>query len=144
MNTKPPEDQPLVVTENNTKTQQELERKQKWEKAKKMHLKKYRKVLGYRKTENDRRGKRRKTNGGYKGGKQGTRTNEEEQRKDSTRKGAARTERSRQKAEVQRKESTINGELGRSRQSAGKDKRSSIEDIEVQEKQTGPIPKEPD
>ena len=143
-NTKPPEDQPLVVTENNTKTQQESERKLKWEKAKQMHLKKYRKVLGYRKTENDRRGKRRKTNGGYKGGKQGTRTNEEEQRKDSTRKGAARTERSRQKAEVQGKESMTNGELGRSRQSAGKDKRSSIEDIEVQEKQTGPIPKEPD
>ena len=100
-------------------------------------------VLSAVKTENDRRGKRRKTNGGYKGGKQGTRTNEEEQRKDSTRKGEARTERSRQMAEVQGKESTINGEVGRSRH-AGKDKRSSIEDIEVQEKQTGPIPKEPD
>ena len=144
MNTKPPEDQPPVATENNTKTQQELERKQQWERAKLMHLKKYRKVLGYRKSENDRRGKRRKTKGGYKGGKQGTRTNEEEQRKDSTRKGEVRTERSRQMAEAQGKESTINGELGRSRQNAGKDKRSSIEDIEVQEKQTGPIPKEPD
>ena len=99
MNTKPPEDQPPVATENNTKTQQVLERKQKWERAKQMHLKKYRKVLGYRKTENDRRGKRRKTKGGYKGGKQGTRTNEEEQGKESTRNGAARIGRSRQKVD---------------------------------------------
>jgi hypothetical protein len=53
MNTKPPKEQPLGAKENDTKTQQEQERKQRWERAKQMHLKKYRKVLGYRKTEND-------------------------------------------------------------------------------------------
>ena len=76
-----------------------------------------------------------------KGGKQGTRTNKEEQSGKSTLNGPL--VRRMQDKEVQRRASTINGEVGRSRH-AGKDKRSSIEDIEVQEKQTGPIPKEPD
>jgi hypothetical protein len=70
----------LVAKENDIITQQEQEKKQRWERAKRKHLKKYRKVLGYRKPENEpnRKAKRRKTNGGYKGGKLGTRTTEKE------------------------------------------------------------------
>ena len=79
-----------------------------------MHLKKYRKVLGYRKTENDRRGKRRKTNGGYKGGKQGTRTNKEEQSGKSTLNGPL--VRRMQDKEVQRRASTINETMVRQTQ----------------------------
>ena len=109
-----------------------------------MHLKKYRKVLGYRKTENDRRGKRRKTNGGHKGGKQDTRTNKAEQSEKSTLNGPL--VRRMQDKETQRMVSTTNETMVRQTQNKnGKknknDKRSSIE---VQEKQTGPIPKEPD
>ena len=49
------------------------------------------------------------------------------------------------KVEVLGEESTINEELERNRRKTSKDKRSSsIEDNEVREKQTGPIPKEPD
>jgi hypothetical protein len=82
-------------------------------------------------TETDRGGKRRKKNGGYKGGKQSTRTKEDKRRL---------------MAEVQGKGkgSTTNEELERNRRKTGKDKRSGIDDNEVQEKQTGPFPKEPD
>ena len=101
----------------------------------------------YRKTENDRRGKRRKTNGGYKGGKQGTRTNKAEQSGESTSNGPL-VRRSQDK-EAQRMVSTINETMvrqtqeknGKNDKKVKNDKRSSIE---VQEKQTGQIPKEPD
>ena len=112
-----------------------------------MHLKKYKKVLGYRKTENDRRGKRRKTNGGYKGGKQGTRTNKEEQSEKSTLNRPL--VRRMQDKEAQRMVSTINETTVRQTQNKNgkdvqKDKYDKRSSIEVQEKQTGPIPKEPD
>ena len=93
------------------------------------HLRKCKKVLGYayRKTETDRGGKRRKKNGGDKGGKQ------------------SKEDKRRRRAEVLGKGSTRNDELERDRRKIGKDKRSSsIDDNEVQEKQTGPFPKEPD
>ena len=104
-------------------------------------------VLSAVKTENDRRGKRRKTNGGYKGGKQGTRTNKAEQSGESTSNGPL-VRRSQDK-EAQRMVSTINETMvrqtqeknGKNDKKVKNDKRSSIE---VQEKQTGQIPKEPD
>ena len=129
-NTITTKEQPQTAKESDAKTQQEQEQERRWDRAKKIHLRKYKKVLGYRKTETDRGGKRHKKNGGDKGGKQSTRTKEDNRRR---------------KAEGLGEESTRNDELERNRRKTSRDKRSSsIEDNEVREKQTGPIPKEPD